>query len=73
MSWSANKNQRCCGTCAHWGGPRTVNSAGDRVTCEGSSNPHGKCYLNPTRGGFCYGPSADWCCGSDYSKWSALK
>ena len=32
MSWSVNKNHKCCATCANWSGPRTVNSRGDTVT-----------------------------------------
>lgn len=72
MSWSANKNLKCCATCANWAGPRSVNSFGDKVTTEGNSLPNGKCYTNPTVGGFAYGPKADYCCPK-YSKWAALK
>ena len=72
MSWSANKNQKCCATCAHWSGPREVNSFKDKVTTA-EPKPNAKCNLNPSVGGFAYGPKADWCCNSNYSKWSALK
>ena len=72
MSWSANKNQKCCATCANWSGPRSVNSFGDKVTTEGNIKPSAKCYLNRNVGGFVDGPKADWCC-NNYSKWAALK
>lgn len=71
MSWSANKNQKCCATCANWSGPRDVNSMGNTVTTPKQTS-EAKCYLNPRVGGFTYGPSAHWCCGN-YSKWLALK
>ena len=73
MSWSVNKNQKCCATCANWSGPRSVNSFCDTVTTEGSYKPTGKCYIDSRVGGFANGPSADWCCGSKYTKWSVLK
>ncbi len=72
MSWSVNKNQKCCATCANWSGPRQVNSMGNTVTTS-DPKPNAKCFLNPSVGGFSNGPKADWCCGSKYSKWSALK
>lgn len=73
MSWTVNSNQKCCATCAYWTGPRAVSSFGDKVTIEGNSKPNAKCSLDSHIGGFSYGPKADWCCGSKYSKWSALK
>lgn len=72
MAFSANSNQKFCATCAHWSGPRTINSSRDRVNCDGNYTPEGKCYLDQRVGGFVNGPSANWCCPK-HSKWSALK
>ena len=72
MSWSATYQQKCCATCANWSGPREVNSTRDKVITP-DPKPNAKCFLNPSAGGFVYGPKADWCCGSNYSKWGALK
>lgn len=72
MSWSATYQQKCCATCANWTGPREVNGTRDTVFTP-DSKPNAKCCLHPLKGGFSYGPKADWCCGSDYKKWSALK
>ena len=72
MAWSANSNQKVCATCANWGGPREVNCFRDKVTTPGNICPNGKCYINPTVGGFANGPKADWGCPK-HTKWSQLK
>lgn len=74
MDFKANKYRKCCATCANWSGPRTVNSVGSEVSVpyQGGHVPNAKCFLHPLKGGFSYGPPADWCCG-DYTKWAGLK
>lgn len=74
MDWSANKNQRCCATCANWSGPRSPKCGGDGVIVplSGGYKPEAKCYNDPRVGGFANGPKADWCCPR-YIKWGALK
>ena len=70
MAYEATCTQKCCLTCANWSGSRTVSTDGKKAT---ASDRNAKCFLNPSRGGFAYGPSYEWCCGSDYTKWAGLK
>jgi len=63
MSGVINGNQKCCGTCEYWSGPRRLNSISE-VKTESSSdakctrlNSHLSAYAN---------------CG-EYKKWSQLR
>ena len=72
MSKTYVSSNKCCGTCAHWAGPRTL-KPGNTAVEVASTGERGKCYANV----FCgvtQGPSSSEgtnCC--KYSKWSALK
>lgn len=69
MSWTTR--DKCCATCANWGGPRKVNYAGAAETDQPSTR--GKCYMG--KGNVIPGPcamsSASTC--SCYQKWGAVK
>lgn len=66
-------NRRCCATCVNWLGARRFVKDGSRYRAEVDSyTVHGKCCLHPLKGGFSYGPPADFNC-SEYVLCPALK
>lgn len=71
MSKLYNASNKYCATCAHWGGPRTLQN--NTYSYVESLTDHGKCYANANIGGS-NGPYA--CDGGNcpkYQKWSALR
>ncbi len=65
--WSANKNWKCCATCANWAGNRKVDYAKTAVV--DSVGESGKCYCNVF-----YNPHATQGTNcSKYSLWAALR
>ena len=71
MSKTYNSSNKCCGTCANWGGERTVQYNAYAIV--DSPSARGKCYENV----FCgvtQGPcSCEGTSCSKYQKWSALR
>ncbi len=68
--WSVSKNEKCCLSCANWGGSRCV-KPGKRAETD-SPSTRGKCYAGVTADAT-QGPTATGQRGcSKYSVWSAL-
>ena len=69
MSWTTR--DKCCATCANWGGPRKVNYAGAAETDQPSTR--GKCAHG--RGDATPGPTAMHSASDcpKYQKWSAVR
>ena len=71
MSKTYTSSTKCCGTCANWAGPRTVQN--NSYSIVESPSTRGKCYANV----FCgvtQGPcSCDGSYCSKYQKWGALR
>ncbi len=71
MSKTYTSSTKCCGTCANWGGPRTLHLNSYSVV--DSPSTRGKCYA----GVFCSVTQGQ--CSMDgsncpkYQKWAALK
>lgn len=63
MSGVINGNQRCCGTCEYWSGPRKLNNVSEVKT---ESSAGAKC----TRHNSFFDSYAN--CG-EYKKWSQLR
>lgn len=63
MSGVINGNQKCCGTCEYWSGPRRLNSISEVKT---ESSAGAKC----NRHNSYYSASAN--CG-EYKKWAQLR
>ncbi len=63
MSRTINGNERCCGTCEYWSGPRRLNSISEVKT---ESSADAKC----TRDNSYHSDFAS--CG-EYKKWSQLR
>lgn len=71
MSKTYSGSNKCCATCANWGGPRTLQH--NTYSYVESINDTGKCYANApvarTQGPYaCEGSSCP-----KYQKWAALR
>ncbi len=68
--WTATKNEKCCATCANWGGGRSVTYAHTVETDD--PGEYGKCYAGVFSGCSSGQRACDGRNCAKYQKWSAL-